>query len=162
MLIFKASRGKFLDLPVDSVSQSLCRDLPDSEYVVNSTNYKNSTLVSLYNEYVHQCKINYPPKSKLERIDTLKLSQVELNHANFCFVQARGYSYKPNKSLMFGFLLSPVCVHWQCIGSQTCINRTCLSMCLCVYINAYQIRHSTKPLDWACIMQQVNLAKASI
>lgn len=116
----------------------------------------------ILNEYVHQCKINYPPKSKLERIDTLKLSQVELNHANFCFVQARGYSYKPNKSLMFGFLLSPVCVHWQCNDSHTCINRTCLSMCLCVYINAYQIRYSTKPLDWACIMQQVNLAKASI
>lgn len=92
------------------------------------------------------------------------MSQVELNHANFCFLQfkSQGYSHKPNKSLMFGFLLSPVCVHWQCIGSQTCINRTCLSMCLCVYINAYQIRYSTKPLDWACIMQQVNLAKASI
>lgn len=46
----------------------------------------------------------------------------------FYNLKVRGYSYKPNKPLMFGFLLSPVCVHWQCNDSHTCINRTCLSM----------------------------------
>lgn len=42
-----------LILPVDSMSQSLPKQ---GKYVVNSTNYKNSSFVLLYNKYVYPCK----------------------------------------------------------------------------------------------------------
>lgn len=47
------------------MSQSLTKQ---GKYVVNSTNYKNSSLVSLYNKYVHPCKYTTPKNSKHAQI----------------------------------------------------------------------------------------------
>lgn len=106
----------------------MSQSLPKQEkYVVNSTNYKNISLVSLYIKYVHHAN-KLPPKTQNLQKSYLELSRNKqwkllLWKSSIYFLKVwRILSDWPNKSVMLTLLQCYVCVHRQCIDSHICIN----------------------------------------